>query len=68
MTHRPGHERAVVGSGFLVFGEIVAASIWEEIARVEPDKRYKLLDPILFLEDGIYTRINRVAKVTDRQI
>ncbi len=52
-----------VGSGFVVFGEIVAASIWEEILRVEQEKRYELLDPIVFLEDGMYSRINETSKV-----
>ncbi|ODS30749.1 MAG: flavoprotein oxygenase DIM6NTAB family protein [Candidatus Scalindua rubra] len=52
-----------VGSGFVIFGEIVAASIWEEILRVEHEKRYELLDPIVFLEDGMYSRINNTSKV-----
>ncbi len=41
-----------VGTGFVIFGEIVAASIWDEILKADPDKRYELLDQIVFLEDG----------------
>lgn len=45
-----------VGSGFVIFGEIVAASIWDEILKVDLDKRYELLDQILFFENGVYGR------------
>lgn len=57
------HSTKEVGSGFVVFGEIVAASIWEEILHVEHVKRYELLDQIVFLEDGMFSRINKVSKV-----
>jgi flavin reductase (DIM6/NTAB) family NADH-FMN oxidoreductase RutF len=48
-----------VGSGFVVFGEIVAASIWDEIMKAEPGKRYELLDQIVFLEDGVWGRVEK---------
>ena len=50
-----------VGSGFVVFGEIVGASIWDQVVAAERDKRYELLDQIVFLEDNLYSRIDRVA-------
>lgn len=46
-----------VGSGFVIFGEIVASSIWDEILKAEPDKRYDLLDQVMFLDDGVWGRI-----------
>ena len=46
-----------VGSGFVIFGEIVASSIWDEIMKAEPDKRYALLDQVMFLEDGVWGRV-----------
>ena len=52
-----------VGTGFVIFGEIVAASIWEEILKVRPDKRYELLDQILFLEDRVYGNLGKSIEV-----
>lgn len=57
------HSTQEVGSGFVIFGEIVAASVWEKILAVEPEKRYGLLDQILFLEEGMLSRINKVSRV-----
>jgi len=57
------HSTKEVGTSFVIFGEIVAASIWEEILHVEHEKRYKLLDQIVFLEEGIFSRINKISKV-----
>ena len=57
------HSTKEVGSGFVIFGEIVAASIWEKILDVEPEKRYDLLDLIVFLEEGMFSRINKVSWV-----
>jgi flavin reductase (DIM6/NTAB) family NADH-FMN oxidoreductase RutF len=59
------HETKEIGSGLVVFGEIVAASVWEEILRVEPIKRYQRLDQILFLEDGMYSRVLDIARVAE---
>lgn len=50
------------GSGYAVFAEIVGAWIDDPILQVEPDERYELLDQIVFLEDGVYQRINNVSK------
>jgi len=49
-----------IGSGFVVFGEIVAASIWEQILVAERERQYELLDQIVFLENNLYSKINRV--------
>ena len=57
------HSTKEVGSGLVIFGEIVAASVWEKILAVEPEKRYGLLDQILFLEEGMFSRINKVSRV-----
>jgi flavin reductase (DIM6/NTAB) family NADH-FMN oxidoreductase RutF len=52
-----------IGSGFVVFGEIVAASIWEQILVAERERQYQLLSQIVFLEDNLYSRIDRVATI-----
>lgn len=51
-----------VGSGFLIFGEIVAAAVEEEILNADTAKRYGLLDMILFLQDGMWGRLGDVVK------
>lgn len=57
------HDLREVGSGFVIFGEIVYASIREDIMKVELEKRYELLDQIVFLEDDMFSRINKISKV-----
>ncbi len=52
-----------VGTGFVIFGEIVAASIWDEILKADPDKRYELLDQIVFLEDGVWGKLINSAEM-----
>ena len=55
-------ETKEIGSGFVLFGEIVAASIWDKI--LEKDKvneRYALLDQIEFLEDELFSRSEVVS-------
>jgi flavin reductase (DIM6/NTAB) family NADH-FMN oxidoreductase RutF len=52
-----------IGSGFVIFGEIVAASIWDEIMKAEPQKRYALLDQTMFLEDGVFAALDGVRIV-----
>jgi flavin reductase (DIM6/NTAB) family NADH-FMN oxidoreductase RutF len=59
------HESKEIGSGLVIFGEIVAASIWEEILRVEPLKRYQLLDQILYLEEGVFSRVLDIVRVVE---
>ncbi|MBI5239331.1 MAG: flavin reductase [Elusimicrobia bacterium] len=51
---RETHE---VGGGFIVYGEIVAASIREDILGAAPADRYRLLDQIVFLEDDLCARV-----------
>ena len=53
------HDTKEVGSGCVVFGEIVAASILEDIARAELRARYQALDQALFLEEGLYMTVER---------
>jgi len=52
-----------IGSGFVIFGEIVAASIWEDILSAEKEKEYSLLDQIVFLEDNVFARINKISRL-----
>ncbi|MBI2264108.1 MAG: flavin reductase family protein [Armatimonadetes bacterium] len=56
------HSTCEVGSGFVIFGEICAASIWDEILAAEDEKRYELLDQVFFLEDGVFARMGKVLK------
>lgn len=51
------HSTKELGTGFIVFGEITRASIQEDILTAPPQDRYRLLDQIVFLEDGFYSRI-----------
>jgi flavin reductase (DIM6/NTAB) family NADH-FMN oxidoreductase RutF/uncharacterized protein YciI len=51
------HSTKEVGSGFIIFGEIVAASIREDILAVLPQDRYRLLDQVIFLENGLFSRV-----------
>ena len=60
------HSTHEVGSGFIVFGEIVAASINEDILKAKHEDMYKLFDQILFLEDNIFSRISKIYKVKDQ--
>lgn len=46
-----------IGSGFLIFGEIVAASIWDAVLEAPPERRDALLDQAVFLEDGLYATL-----------
>lgn len=57
------HSTKKVGGGLVIFGEILGASIWEEILRVEYEKRYVLLDQIVFLEENMFSRISKILKV-----
>lgn len=47
-----------VGSGFVIFGEIVAASIDESILTSSPLERYKLLDQVVFLENQLFGHVS----------
>lgn len=47
----------------IVFGKMVSASIAPEIPRAKRERRYKLLDQILFLENGIYGKISGISRV-----
>jgi len=57
------HSTKTVGSAFIIFGEIVAASIWERILHVECKERYALLDQIVYLEPGMFASINMASQV-----
>jgi len=51
------HDTKEVASALVVFGEIVAAHIWEKIGSAGPESRYELLDQMVFLEHGLYGRV-----------
>lgn len=53
-----------VGSGFVLFGEIVAASVREDLAGLETHARYARLDQALFLEEDLYATVDRAHPVT----
>jgi len=57
------HSTKTVGGAFVIFGQIVAASIWEKIVRVECKERYALLDEIVYLEPGMFARIDKAYQV-----
>lgn len=58
------HGHKEVGSGYVIFGEIVAASIWEKIMKAETiEEKYKLLDQIVFLESKTFARINKISEI-----
>ncbi|MFQ5414842.1 MAG: flavin reductase family protein [Phycisphaerae bacterium] len=52
-----------VGSGFVVFGRIIAARIDEAIGGAAGDERYDLLRQACFLEDGVYGIIRVTRRV-----
>ena len=53
-----------VGSGFLMFGEIVAAAIWKEIINeTDTAKRYQLFRQAVFQENGIFSVIDSINMV-----
>lgn len=49
---------------FIFFGRIENVLIWDKILKAKAENRYKLLDQILFLEEKIYSRINKILKIT----
>lgn len=51
----------------IALGGIVAASIWDEILKAEPEKRFELLDQIVFLEDGAWGRIENISETRNRR-
>jgi flavin reductase (DIM6/NTAB) family NADH-FMN oxidoreductase RutF len=53
-----------IGSGFALFGEIVAASIDDEILAAPPEERYAQLGQVLFLEDGLVARLGQPTHAT----
>lgn len=59
------HTTKEIGSGLVIFGEIVAASIWDKILHVEQEERYELLDQVVFLENGMFSSINKVSRVIE---
>lgn len=52
-----------MGSGFVVFGEIVDAFISEKVAHAHGEEKYKTLDQALYLEDGMYGIIGSIFKI-----
>ncbi len=50
-------ETKEIGSGFLIFGSIVAASVWDEILSVPPAERYRRLDQVVYLEENLFATL-----------
>ncbi len=48
-----------IGSGLVIFGEIVASSIWDKISKANKEEAYSLFDQSLFLENDFYCKINK---------
>ncbi|MBI4576840.1 MAG: flavin reductase [Planctomycetes bacterium] len=57
-----------VGSGFVLFGEVVAASIRDDLLALEPRARYARLDQALFLEEGLYAAMDRARPATSESM
>jgi flavin reductase (DIM6/NTAB) family NADH-FMN oxidoreductase RutF/uncharacterized protein YciI len=53
------HDSQRVGGALVVYGRIVAASVRPEILALPPRQRYPALDLSLFLEDGLYSSVER---------
>lgn len=51
-----------VGTGFILFGEIVAASLAQNIEQAAPGQKYGLLDQVLFLENQLYASVSKTVK------
>ena len=53
-----------IGTGFIIFAEIIAAHIWEDILKAKDHKmRYELLDPIVSLDFGSYGTLGVISKI-----
>ncbi len=52
-----------IGSGYVIFGEIVAAAVWDEVLKAAEPDRYALLDLVVYLEEKLVARVDRVQKV-----
>lgn len=50
-----------IGSGFVIFGEIVAASIWENIMKASYKEKYELLDLVEFLEIDLFSKVTKYS-------
>ena len=57
------HSTHEIGSGYIVFGEIVAASVWDKVIQAKREEKYRLLNQILFLEDKLYSTVEKVIEV-----
>lgn len=53
-----------IGSGFVLFGEIVAASIRDDLLNPEPRARYAGLDQAMYLEEDLYASAGLAHSVT----
>lgn len=63
------HSIKEVYRGFVVFGEIVAASVWENVLKGETlQEKYELFDQIVYLESGIYAKIINIAEIHEYQL
>jgi flavin reductase (DIM6/NTAB) family NADH-FMN oxidoreductase RutF len=58
------HDKKEVGSGLIVFGEILRVAVDEEVLNAERNRRYELLDTIFFLEGGLWGRLGEPERIT----
>jgi len=52
-----------VGSGFIIFGEIEAAWMSEEILESGRDERYGAFDQAIYLEEALFASIRHVSRI-----
>jgi flavin reductase (DIM6/NTAB) family NADH-FMN oxidoreductase RutF len=57
------HSSTQIGRGFVIFGEIIHATIWSKILDVDYTQRYKELDSIVYLENGLFASITNLSKI-----
>jgi len=55
------------GAEIALFGRIVAASLDRGALKGDPEARYRALDPIFFLEDGLFAPLGRPRRVRVRR-
>ena len=57
------HQSMQIGHAFVIFGEIVHASIWSKLLPGAVANRYQALDQIVYLENGVFASITNISTV-----
>ena len=57
------HSTLEIGSGLIVFGNIEAVFVDENIASSDDNRKYELLDQVLFLEDRKYAKTGKIFDI-----